>query len=68
MSKLKELKDLPSQQGFEFVGVKRGGGYVYCRIHNSLDSGYVILTQHSNRRIYDELIGWLEDTSEAIEE
>jgi hypothetical protein len=53
-----KLKDLPNTQGFEFVGIAKDGNEIPCYVHNSLDSGYIVLSCHTNNRMYDKLKGW----------
>lgn len=53
-----DLKDIPNEHGFSFIGVKRDGSEVDCYVHNTIDSGHVVMTCYTLKRINGDLVGW----------
>lgn len=56
---MKNLKDLPNESGFEFVGIKHDGSKVDCFVKFSFEGQYVVLSKHTNNRMWGELKGWV---------
>ena len=52
------LKDLPNEQGFEFVGVTFSGEEVDCFVHKNFAGKYVILSLYTRQEMFGKLKGW----------
>lgn len=56
---MNKLKDLPNQQGFEFVGITHSNERINFFIHNSLESGFIAIRESDRSRVYEQLKGWI---------
>ena len=57
-NKIKALALLPNEQGFEFIGIKKDNTEVDCRVVFDVTGSYVVITQHTNERVFNQLKGW----------
>jgi hypothetical protein len=58
-SQVKPLSSLPNKQGFEFTGIKRDGSTIPCRVIQSVEDGYIIISLINAGRVFQELTGWI---------
>lgn len=60
---MNDLASLPNKHGFEFIGIMKDGTELECWVYKEVVGTYVVLSEHSNRRVFDELKGWKHENS-----
>lgn len=58
-----KLDSLPNKHGFEFVGIKKDGTEIDCWVYKEVVGTHVVLSMHSNNRVFSELKGWKHENS-----
>lgn len=56
--KMKELRDIPNQENYEFTGICKDGSKIPCIVHKDHEGLHCVYSLATNLKCYDKLQGW----------
>lgn len=57
-NKMRELRDIPNQENYEFTGICKDGSKIPCIVHKDSVGMHCAYSLETNLKCYDQLKGW----------